>query len=191
MGKISAMKCPNCGGSLAIPKNGEKMFFCPHCDYELEYNNGDVNIKINKLISKERHTIDHAMIAELEYKDREDRRVWKAVAVYFIVLGIMVAGMYLPNYLRDIKDKFNSKSYIEKGYVCPGKSAEDFKGDKEKMVVKQLESVGFTNIETVAVGGGLAIWNWGKVTEVMIDGNTNYGAYAYFPPDAPIVVAYK
>lgn len=68
---------------------------------------------------------------------------------------------------------------------------DDFEGDKIKSVVKQLESVGFTNIEKVAVGGGIAVWSWGDVTEVMIDGKTDFGAYAFFPPDAPIVITYK
>lgn len=90
-----------------------------------------------------------------------------------------------------MSDKSKATSLSEQGYVSPGKSAEDFEGDKVNAVVKQLKSVGFTDIEKVSVGGGLAVWDWGKVTEIMIDGDNDFGAYAYFPPDAPVVVSYK
>lgn len=116
-------------------------------------------------------------------------------AVWFgvCVIGLVIVGLieFIPNFIRDTKDKASAKTYIEQGYICPGKSAEDFKEEKVKSVVKQLKSVGFINIEKVAVGGGLAVWDWGEVTEVMIDGDNNFGAYAYFSPDAPIVVSYK
>lgn len=195
MSRITKINCPNCGASLDIPQNGQKLLFCPYCATSLEYDDTDLRVQIDKNVEKVTHKVDYAKIAELEYKDREDKRAIKVTVITILccilVFLIILATEYGPNFIRDMGDKSKATTLSEQGFICPGKSAEDFEGEDVKSVTKQLESVGFTNIDKVSTGGGLAVWSWGDVTEVMIDGQNDFGAYAYFPPDAPIVITYK
>lgn len=69
MGTVTSLTCPNCGADLSIPENGQKQYFCPYCGTTIEYDDGAINININKHVTKEKHTIDYAKLAELEYKD--------------------------------------------------------------------------------------------------------------------------
>lgn len=195
MGMITALKCPECGANISLPDEEKRLLFCPYCGTELEYDDGDIDITINHNLNEEVHFVDHAQIAELKFKEKQEKTSNIAAIICLVIAAIpfIIYGLWYFNghVIRDLRDKSAASSYIEQGYVCPGKSAEEFVGDKAKSVIKQLKSVGFTNIQKVATGAGLAIWDAGKVTEVMIDGDTKFGAFAYFPPDAPIVVTYK
>ena len=195
MSKVTKLECPNCGAGLPAPDGDNSLLYCPYCATPLNYDRYDATFKIDKKVEKVTHKIDHAKIAELEYQERKEKRENKELLIIFLALlaPALIYGLWYfgTHFVRDTVDKSKAASLSEQGYVCPGKSAEDFEGEKVKSVVKQLKSVGFTNIEKVATGGGLAVWDWGEVTEVMIDGENNFGAYAYFPPDASIVVTYK
>ena len=195
MSRIMKIECPNCGANIDVPKNGQRIVFCPYCATSLDYDDTDLRLTIDESVEKVTHKIDYAKLAEIEYKERKEKRDNKIILLGILALllpgTIIGTWPYITRFLRDTADKSKVTALSEQGFICPGKSAEDFEGEKADSVVKQLESVGFTNIEKVAVGGGIAIWSWGDVKEVMIDGQNDFGAYAYFPPNAPIVVTYK
>lgn len=71
-------------------------------------------------------------------------------------------------------------------------SASDFEGDDYKDVVEALETAGFTNIETKALGDLITGWliEDGSVDSVEVDGQSDFGAGSTFPSDVKIVVAH-
>lgn len=116
---------------------------------------------------------------------------YKLLALFIIVPLLLLALIGLLGSIGDIAHTMRENAYIDQGYISPGKSARDYIGENQKSVIAQLKSVGFTNIEKTAIGAGLALWDMGKVTDIMIDGNNHFGAHAYFHPDSKIHVTYK
>ena len=54
---ISALYCPNCGGSIDIDVTGREFIFCPYCGQQLHLSDGD-----KKIIHITNHIVDEAEI---------------------------------------------------------------------------------------------------------------------------------
>jgi hypothetical protein len=71
-------------------------------------------------------------------------------------------------------------------------SSKDFKGENYQDVTTQLESAGFSHIETVVLDDLITGWltKDGEVEEVSINGDTDYDAGSWFAKDALIKITY-
>ena len=134
MSKVTKLECPNCGAGLPAPEEGNSLICCPYCATPLNYDKHDASYRIDKKVEKVTHKIDHAKLAEIEYKERKEKADNRFLAWFFIICGIAFGIMclyeYGPHLIRDVSDKSKATSLSEQGYVNPGESAEDFEGEK-------------------------------------------------------------
>lgn len=185
MGKLTPLVCPNCHAALDI-KGSNRILFCPFCGTSIDYDDGSINVNINANIHKINEKIDHTKIAELKHEDNESKRL---VILATLCFAIAIITLIVSTIHTNIK-KSEATQYISQGLVSPGEDNHYFKGKNKNAVIKRLEDCGFTNIDTVVVGT-MAIWNAGDVTEVSINGRTDYSEWDYFDPDVPVTVSYK
>lgn len=75
--------------------------------------------------------------------------------------------------------------------VMPASSG-DFKGENYQDVITQLETAGFTSIETTMVADLIVGWltQDGEVERVSVNGETDFTVNSKFPSDARIIVTY-
>lgn len=183
MSKVTELNCPKCGASLE-PTPGQHTVVCKYCGDVFDYDDGSQTININHSYSDEAEiakvslatSLIHLLIALISaYR--------KQIAIILLVLGAFIlVGTVITN-TRD-------QQFEAQGLVSAGVSSRSFIGKNYKTVVQRLKDRGFKKIKKIAVGGGLAVWDWGKVTEVTING-VSFGAHDYFDPKVPVVVSYK
>ncbi len=193
------MKCSNCDGSLEMEYSDNKTFaICPYCDQrfliedepEVDYpkvtytqliinkpKQTEEQIKRDQInVSKE---ISHFLITEA---------VGSCAAVVFSAIIIIVALFVgIPKFIGLFTNtpKQQTTERIEPG------SVHDFEGENYKVVVSQLEDLGFENIELIDLDNASKyIDNSDLVDSVSIGGDSNFNALDYFAPDDPVIVAY-
>ena len=176
MDKITKLTCPQCGGDLSV-ETGKRTLHCKYCGSTFDYDDGSLTIRI----------IDESRLAELKLQERTVSGLIKYHKVILLIIiaciGLCVAGMTLVSQKH--------KEYEAQGLVSPGSYAYQFKGQNYKQVVQKLKDRGFKKIKKIAVGGGLAFWDWGEVVEVTINGKSGFSANSYYDPKVPVVVSYK
>lgn len=196
--KLHKLNCPNCNGILELKVDGQEYIFCPYCgqkflleDGKKEYTiNQNINIKkdinINKNIIHTRRTYDEAEIIKATTADREKKYSW----VGWVGLALFwVALMGFCLYMMGIEDRWARKAE-EEGKISAG-AYDDYEGENYKVVVEQLETLGFENITTVDLDdSGITFWKEDKVESVSISGDTSFSVHDYFYPHEAIIVKY-
>ncbi|MDD3894346.1 MAG: DUF4839 domain-containing protein [Syntrophomonadaceae bacterium] len=71
-------------------------------------------------------------------------------------------------------------------------SSDELVGENYQTVISELETIGFTNIETQVLDDLILGWltKDGEVEQVEINGTTEFSANTSFPKDAKIIIAY-
>lgn len=208
--KVIAFRCSQCGQKIDLDTSVGGNIYLEWPEFN-EYNTAHTRRIVNEAeilnaklkfddAEKERQYQERKDKQRLEaaekmrqYQERKDKKE-RNVGIIMICVAIL-AYLLLPfgpvyRFIEKEIEKRNAISYIEKGYITPGKSAYDFRGEYYGSVVAQLESVGFKNIKKISSGGIFAVWAWNEVTDIMIDGNNHFEANAYFPPEADVIVTY-
>ena len=186
--------CPCCGARIEADMNGRDSVFCTYCgcqislyDHRSEYTiNKNINvnkdIRVDKAI-QHRYT-DDAEILKEHNRAREERAIWKVLAVLMVVLigfGAIMAGI----------EAIEERQAQKEGKISVGSSSSSLIKQDYETVVANLEAAGFTNIEVIDLNdAGLAFWNDGKVESISIGGDTSFDSSDYFYPDAKVVITH-
>lgn len=183
--KLHKLSCPNCNGILDIEIEDKKYIYCPYCgqkffvDDEKEEYTINKNININKNVSLTNRNIDDAKILEIK-------------TYAYIMAGLLILSILGFLFLMSlgIIDSLKAKISENQGLISAG-SYEDYEGENYESVVKQLELLGFTNIETVDLNdAGIAIWKSNKVESISIGGNKSFSTNDYFESNVLIIITY-
>lgn len=78
------------------------------------------------------------------------------------------------------------------GEVQMPASSSAYVGEHFEIAVEELESAGFTNVQTTALGDLITGWlkNDGEVENIHIDGSNSFSMGAWFPADTKILITY-
>ena len=187
--KIVKMECPSCGANIAdnIPED-MKYMFCKYCGQKMFIDDGvqrtehhEINEDITEI--KKAEFDNEFKLKELEHKERDDKR---AIGLFLIIMGIAMLMMFFPIIY------FSAEPLIAKaqGKKSAG-SANDYKGKDVSVVTDSLRDLGFTNITTYDLNDAGWFWNKeGTVSEISIDGKSNFWSSDYFDPKATITIYY-
>ncbi len=186
--KLERIYCTQCGADIDMDIKGRKAVFCPFCGSQFVIDDGEKTITKNINIHK-RYTND-AEVEKQWRKDRENERQHKEYKWTMIgIVLFLVFDMGLMAFMALHEDHIEQKK-VEAGMIQIGQSAEDFEGKKYQGVVEQLETLGFTNINTVDMDdSGLFVRN-DTIDNITIDGNSSFYSTDYFNPDSNIVITY-
>ena len=188
---LSSMNCPKCGGQITMDMTGRDFVFCSYCGAQVAVTDENVKtLNINHHITEEK--INHAKLAELEYKERKEKEGDKYFlifcAVFAAIVAIGIAWYCLHPRFAANQLKKHTEIAAEQGLLSAG-NASDYKEQDWKTVRKKLEDLGFTNISHTKEGGFHPIAA-GDVTDVSINGISNFGVDDYFAPDAPVNISH-
>lgn len=188
--------CERCG---AISEYDSTQKYCSYCGQKI-VNGGSFEytyIKRDEARIKESERKELTRLKELELenarikanenqKEREQKFKIGAVIAAFVAILIIIGA--ISSAIESEKQR--KEDAIAQGKITAGDYS-DYKGENYKAVVKQLKSLGFTNIVTVDLkDSGLEFWNNGKVKSVSINGKDNFNEDDYFFPDAKIIIKY-
>lgn len=192
--KLHKLRCPNCDGMLEMKIGGKSDYiFCPYCGQQFFVDDGkktytiNQNININKNIKVDktihnRYTND-AEVIKAQNKEKEDRRLWVASAVSFVVLLCIIIIPLVAMRINETSARNEGK--ISAGYY------RDLLGKDYETVEAHFESAGFTNIELIDLDdSGLAFWKNGKVETISIGGDTSFDSTDFFDPETKVVISY-
>ncbi|MBR5293367.1 MAG: hypothetical protein IKU31_01210 [Oscillospiraceae bacterium] len=173
-GKSDYIFCPYCGQQFFVD-DGKKT-------YTINQNiNINKNIKVDKTIHN-RYTND-AEVIKAQNKEKEDRRLWVASAVSFVVLLCIIIIPLVAMRINETSARNEGK--ISAGYY------RDLLGKDYETVEAHFESAGFTNIELIDLDdSGLAFWKNGKVETISIGGDTSFDSTDFFDPETKVVISY-
>ena len=183
MSTVTKLTCPECGATLT-PNPVQHIASCEYCGEIFDYDDGGQAININHTYTDEAEVAKVSLITSLiSLMIGLFSLHYRKIAIALLLLGaLFLAGTIVTN-SRD-------QQFEAQGLISAGVSSRSFIGKNYKTVIQRLKDRGFKKIKKIAVGGGLAVWNWGKVTEVTING-VSFGAHDYFDPNASVLVSYK
>lgn len=186
--KFIKLKCPSCNASLEI---NESIVFCKYCGAKLLLDDEAKNVnftyrKIDEARIKENERKENIKLKELEYQEKEKEREHKQQKGALIALCSIMAVCFIVLAILLVLNKPNENE------IRMVASAEEYKGDNYEQVAKELENLGFTNIEFIAQEDlvlGL-INKDGSIERISINGNFKFDDYDYFPKDAEVLITY-
>ena len=201
MNTVSAMICPVCKGQLELDPNSSnnsvQYLRCPSCGTYVAVTNENVKTNIiNKTIRMTKENIDHTKIAKYEYLKYRDQYGWKLMGKLWKLIGkfclVLILFFILSILLISQIDK-NEKKHIkiaqEQGLICATNS-DNYKGKHYKEVEKQLEDMGFKNIETLKLHDAESDEERNKIVSVSINGRTSFKYSDYFNPEDSVLITY-
>ena len=190
--------CYKCGGSMKRFENGWAI--CFDCGRRIKYK------KIYKQFPSVKQEVTINQTVHLKAK-KEDPRVeanksfwngfWSFLKsdnglIIIILLGLTLVIAALSYSLhKDAREEAKRiQSEIKSGKITAG-NYENYDDEDYKAVKKQLEALGFTNIELIDLDdSGVLFWNNGDVEAISIDGKYNFTSKDYFYPDAKVIIEY-
>ena len=190
--KTVKLTCHNCGANLDVKDN---IAFCSYCGTKLiiddenrtiTHNYNYTYVKRDEARIRESERKENVRIRELEYEDKEKKRTYKLlffIFLFFIFIMLFSFGMS-AYYTEAAKPK--------DGEIKMPCSMSDYKGDNYEEVVRELEDLGFYNIETVKKEDLITGWITKEfsVYKVSIGGDSDFDEGDIFPEDAEVVVTY-
>lgn len=186
--KVIQLTCPKCGAALAV-EPGSKLLHCQFCGAAFKYE--DNTKRTEKYVTIKHTTVDQNRMAELARSERvlaSIIRFYKSHYkrwLFFIIAALFIGGVY--SVIIDVQ----STKYEAQGMVSPGASSASFIGQDYKQVYQKFKDRGFKKVKKLRLGGGLAVWDWGEVVEVTIDGLSGFSAHDYYDPNASVLISYK
>ena len=194
MNTVSAMICPVCKGQLELDPNSSnnsvQYLRCPSCGTYVAVTNENVKTNIiNKTIRMTKENIDHTKIAKYEYKKYRDQYNWKLIGKLYLALILFFILFILLISQIDKNEKKHIKIAQEQGLICAG-NPNNYEGKHYKEVKKQLEDMGFKNIETLALHDAESDEERNKIVSVSINGRTSFKYSDYFNPEDSVLITY-
>lgn len=190
--KVKNIKCPNCNGSLDLDINNREFIFCPYCGTQvfLDDENKEFTININKNINHTKRIVNEA---EILLQQNESAKIQQDVKEikwsWLLLIGMLVlslGGLYLGEYIDDKA----AEVAIAEGKISAGFHG-DYEGENYQAVQKQLEVLGFANIELIDLeNAGLFKNKKDTVEMVSIDGRTDFQQSDYFETIAKVIISY-
>lgn len=183
---VSKIPCPTCGAELDI--QGREAV-CLSCGGKVLINDGNINVnhtykKIDEARIKENERKREIRLKELENEQKDKKRNIKvAISVVSILIIILLISIGMG--IQYTKTKQDNQIVL-----CF--SDNDLKGDNYEQVIKELEYLGFINIETAEQKDLVTGWitKFGEVARVSINGDSDFDEGDIFPKDAKVLVIY-
>lgn len=124
-----------------------------------------------------------------EYFDRRKQRSRTKTIVASIVLLLLIVSGIVGGYFFSHSNAFFAQTGNK---IRMQSSAKELKGKNYQQVQAQLQTSGFTNIETKVLNDLITGWltKDGEVENVSVNGNVDFLAGSKFPKDARIVITY-
>ena len=189
--KTYQLECPSCGAKVNAENiEQRKEIHCIYCGNLIrlddEVKRVEINIQktyTNEARIKDSEVKERIAASELRYKEREQWRRYTASfgALLLSVAILAVCALFLYKLIIPEEDEVrltaNAKSYI---------------GENYEQVVRELEDMGFTNVDTMRQEDLIVGWftKDGEVAKVSINGDTDFEAWEIFPKDTNVVVTY-
>jgi len=186
--KLIKLKCESCGAVLKVNEDLKKIS-CNYCGSEFLVDDGStthIYRKIDEARIKESEIKDKISARELEYKERKEKRDNISI---FISFGILILMML---FCLAMSAYFEKKSIPNENEVKVPVSAKIFERENYEQVIRELEDIGFENIESNALEDLVTGWvtKDGAVEKVSINGDTQFDEGDIFPKDASVIVTY-
>ena len=191
--KTVKLTCQNCGAALDVKDN---VAFCSYCGAKLllddenrtiTHNYNYTHTKRDEARIREAEQKEAVRLKELENKENQKIREHKqqkwiligwaiAIVVAFAILGIMA-----------LVENLETQSNVQ--MPC---AVSEYRGENYEEVVRELEDLGFSNIEISAKKDLVTGWltKDGSVEKVSINGDTDFEEDDIFPKNAKVVVTY-
>jgi len=147
-------------------------------------------ININKNINHTKRTVNEAEIlrqqnesAKIKQDAKDQKWAW------LVLIGIMVFSLGSLFFI-DYKDDKAAEAAIAEGKISAGFHG-DYEEENYQVVQKQLEVLGFTNIELIDLeNAGLFKNKKDTVETVSIDGYSVFQESDYFGTDAKVIISF-
>lgn len=187
------LKCSSCNANIEFDE-GMKSCYCKYCGCKNFIDDETKRIEIIENINyhkthideariKENETKEHLRLKELEYKDKEDKR---NNIMLLLIIGVMML-LTVFCFIMGI-----STNKPKDGEIQISVDVEDYHGEDYELVLKQLESAGFTNIECVPLGDLINGWitKENSVESVSIAGDSKFDEGDIFSKNAKVIITY-
>lgn len=196
--KTYQLECPSCGAAINAENiDQKKAVYCTYCgrlillDDEVKR----VEVKYHKTYTnearvKESEAKERIREKELEYKERENKRnYWKELLAPLISIGAILLFFAFWSLIPSI---FLKEDKLDENELKISADAESYHGENYEQVVRELEDMGFTNVDTMRQEDLVLGWltKDGEVAKVSINGDTDFAEGDVFPKDANVVVTY-
>ncbi len=185
---VSKISCPNCGAELDIQ---ERMAFCSYCGGKILIDDGNINVnhtykKVDEARIKENERKREIRLKELE-NDQKDKK--RDVKIGLLGLGILIFIMFFSIGMGIYYEKSEQPKDNE---IVLCFSDNDLIGDNYEQVIRELEDLGFSNIETAKQQDLVTGWitKVGDVARISINGDSDFDEGDIFPKDAKVLVTY-
>ena len=134
-------------------------------------------------INHTKRIIDDAEIVKAKTDAKEKKNGWIALIVCLVICLGIPFGMLIKFEIEGTIAE--SKGKVSVGYY------KDYEGKNYEAVVKQLEAMGFENIETIDLNdSGLMIWENEDVDSISIGGDSTFESVDYFSTDEKVIITY-
>ena len=186
------LTCKNCGAKLDVKEN---IAFCSYCGDKLliddenktiTHNYNYTYVKRDEARIRENEREEKVRLQELENEEKQKKRDHRAVyfgfgMLIFVMLFSLGMGIYY-SYVETPKD----------GEIKMPCAMSSYKGEQYEEVIRELEDLGFYNIESVEKKDLITGWikKEGSVYKVSINGDSSFEEGDIFPEDAEVMVTY-
>lgn len=177
--KTKMIKCPNCNGTLTAASDGDThSMFCSYCGEKILIEDNQVFV-VNQNINYTNEADVIRAKNEAVYHKRKSKRLYLILALLLLIPVMIFSGIFIHN-----------ANCRKQGMVNAG-SHRQLIGKPYAVVVKHLETAGFTNIQLVDLKKpGILYQKNDKVAMISIGGNCDFTKLNWFEPDTPVVINY-
>ena len=200
MSNYSALICPECGAPVKPEHNGD-FYFCEHCDcyfkekqlkQKIEVSiNENVTVKEEKVI----RTIDEAKvlrqqnIASMKKNTRHGiKSILKFLGIFYLAVILLA---FIGMGIADFQEKRNEKEAISLGKIPIQGASYSYKGQNYKIIEKEIEAKGFTNIELLPIETVDEDTKKDCIIAVSVGGDSSFGYSDYYYPDDKVIISYR
>lgn len=192
--KTVKLTCQNCGANLDIKDN---IAFCSYCGAKLviddenrttthNYNYNYTHTKRDEARIRENERKEKIRLQELENEEKQKTRDNKQLYFVFgFLIFIMLFSVGMSIY-------YSNAEKPKSGQIKMPCAMSDYKGEQYDEVVRELEDLGFYNIESAEKKDLVTGWvtKDGSVYKVSINGDNDFEEGDIFSEDAEVVVTY-
>lgn len=184
-------KCDTCGGIMEFDED-DYIYKCPHCGNEKRPFSGNVFVK-----EKERTKRHYATLSYnerfLKIKTEHDRKKnLQGILVPLILIFVSILIPFTMMGYISCQEKKEIQEHIKNNEVLIERSADDFYNENCFDVQDYFKSLGFTNIIMHPQGDMVLsiLFTEYAITEVSIDGNSDFSSDTWFKKDAVVRIKY-
>lgn len=203
--KVYKINCPSCKAELDVEKGQEKVK-CKYCNSNIHVDDETKKVEITKTIN--RNNKDETKVKEIESKEKlklkqmelEEKRkenVAKFIVIGIVTVSIVFATVGLITFIWENIEEYKEEEKYEKeqeerekNYRKIPISMKDAKGEDYKIIVKQFNDAGFTNVEILERKDLIVNLRVGEVEKITINGDEEFMKGQEIRKDSKIVIYY-